>query len=345
MTKIRPLRFSDIKKIKKMMQYIAPEGGEVKLPDFEGAFFPFNLIHCALPLGFKFIQECYIAEEGNNLLGLIGLVRDGKQKTRWKINRLVLNVNAYDVGKQLVDYVVNKYGGAGVETFVTAIDENYAEAVALFKNACGFRSCSQIQLWETDNDCLNEDYLHFKNMVRKVLPSDAQILQECDENCLYPQFRPSLYKSVEDFRFDINNKMSNYFKGFKVERFLLEDVQRKMAEGYLFLMTKDNSTFWADIVLSLPYQEYYKDAVNFITACAKEQNPNAKIYIYSRGYYQTHPKLIETLKNSGCRVTQTFQVLVKDYWKLSPASELKKSPIVIFPDLTSPACNTTNFYE
>ncbi len=66
------------------------------------------------------------------LLGLISLVPDGNQKTRWKINRLILNPDAYDAGKQLIDYVVNKYGGAGVETFLTTID------VKLYRGYCSF---------------------------------------------------------------------------------------------------------------------------------------------------------------------------------------------------------------
>ena len=127
MTKIIPVRQSDIKKIVKMIEYVTQGMSPGMIGDKTFIHFPFNIIHNLFPVNLKFLQECYVAVEKDEPLGLISLTPDGHTKTRWKINRLILGTNAYDTGKQLVDYVVNKYGGAGVETFVTVIDENYAE--------------------------------------------------------------------------------------------------------------------------------------------------------------------------------------------------------------------------
>ena len=170
----------------------------------EGVFrlLPFEAFHNLLPMNLKFLQENYVAMEGKKLLGLISLIPDCKQKTRWRINRLVLNANAYEIGKQLIDYVVNKYGGAGVETFLTIIDENHAETIALFKNACGFRSATKIQVWEKDD--LDEQKLPINpNLFKELKYSDAKKLQELDQQSLFPQFRISLAKEEADFKFGI----------------------------------------------------------------------------------------------------------------------------------------------
>jgi hypothetical protein len=56
-------------------------------------------------------------------------------------------------------------------------------------------------------------------------------------------------------------------------------------------------------------------------------------------YYQSSKRLNEILKTMHFNETQTYQILVKDYWKPIGENSEKKVPIIIFPDITSPACN------
>ncbi|MFH0702094.1 MAG: GNAT family N-acetyltransferase, partial [bacterium] len=279
MTKIHRLKLTDIQKIKEMMEYVKP--GVASNIFFEGKFtlFPVDILHDLLPINKKFLQECYVASKDKELLGLIGLIPDGKQKTRWKINRLVLDTNAYEVGKQLIDYVVNKYGGAGVETFITAIDENYAEAIALFKNACGFRSYTKIHIWEKDNpkvEKLSQDL----QLLREVKSFDARNLYELDQESLFPQFRTSLTKNISDFKFGLESQLINSFRNLKVKRFVLDNPARNAIEGYIWINSRDNKNFWVDIVLSLAYQDYYEDLLNYVIKYINKQNQNIKLYIY-----------------------------------------------------------------
>ena len=54
----------------------------------------------------------------DQVLGLIWLSRDGARNNRWKIDQVIVDpmASTYDVGTQLVNYVINRYGGAGVQT-------------------------------------------------------------------------------------------------------------------------------------------------------------------------------------------------------------------------------------
>lgn len=338
MTKIRKLKLTDIKKIRELIEYVEPATDSGNFSEEDFILFPFDALHNYLPLNMKFLQECYVAVENKNVLGLIALIPDGKQKTRWKINRLVLNVNASEIGKQLVDYVVNKYGGEGVETFITTIDEKYPEAIALLKNGCGFRSCNQINIWEKESlDSVADS--GFPKLFREVKSSDARNIQELDSQCLFPHFRPSLAKSENDFKFNFKSSIINFLRNYKVKRLVLENPAKNVLEGYVLLMSEDNRNFWADIILSLPYQEYYEDILNYISGYVGEQNKNAKLHVYARKYYQNSKRLGEILVNLNFKQTQNFQVLVKDYWKTTKTPSGNKSPIIIFPDITSPACN------
>lgn len=342
MTKIRPLKPSDMKEVRVMIEYIKPGISSIRLSEEYFIMFPLDLVHSFLPLNMKFLQESYVAIENKEILGLISIIPDNKDKTRWKINRLILNNNSYDVGKKLVDYVVNKYGGAGVETFITNIDSNYPEAISLFKNSCSFRNCSQIQILAKNVSEIEYLPSNDYKFLRKIKYSDARYLSELDHQALYPHFRPSLIKSAADFKFGLKNRILNKLRGYKVKRLVLESPAKKSIEAYILIMSMDGINYRVDIILSLAYQEHYTDLLSDVSRYVKSQNENAKLFIYLRKYYQSSKKFAEVLKTLGFKENYLYQVLVKDYWKLTPVESDKKVPIVIFPDITSPACNILN---
>jgi hypothetical protein len=340
MTKIIPIRQSDIRKIVKMIEYISSGISPDITGDTNFIHFPVNFFHSALPLHWKFLQESYVAVEKNEPLGLISLVPDGNTRTRWKINRLVLGIEAYDVGKQLIDYVVNKYGGAGVERFLTTIDENSPEAIALFKKECFFRQFSKINIWEHESSA---PAAIMPEALRGAVPADASKLFELDKDAILPHLRSSLVKTTDDFRFDLARKLSDTFKGYKACRYVLDNAGNNTLEGFLSMTTADSKHFWVDITLSLAYMQYYEELLGFTLGKIKSSIPDAKIYIGVKDYHQASTHMTDVLTSHKFKQCGNFQILVKDYWK--PIREYKENtvPAIIFPDMTSPACNITRF--
>lgn len=336
MARIIPLRHSDIEKVRKMIEYVSPEISSERLNEETFVHFLLNILHGLLPLDLKFLQESYVAVEGKELLGLISLVPDGNQKNRWKINRLILNPKAYDAGKQLIDYVVNKYGGAGVETFLTMISENYTEAITLFKTACSFRNCSKINIWECEN-LKNIKISKNQFNLRKVKFSDAKSLYELDSESLYPQFKTALIKTEKDFKFGLKNKLINKLKDYKFQGFVLDNPQKNSIESFLSIMTEDSINFWIDITLSLAYQEYYEDILNFALNHVYLINNDGKVYISVRDFQQTNKKMTDFLFQHNFKQCGNFVILIKDYWRVAEYTTEKKVSIMIFPDMTSPA--------
>jgi hypothetical protein len=339
MAKIRQLKQQDIKKIQAMIQYVVPGVAANLISEDKFMLYPLNLIHSLLPVHMKFFQETYVAVEKDEVLGLISLTPDTKQKTRWRINKLILNVNAYDVGKQLIDFVVNKYGGAGVETFITILEETAAEAIALFMNNCGFRSCTHIHVFESINLNFDNNCIDNIDLLRDVKSSDAKNLQEFEQQSIFPQFRISLTKSEGDFKVGLKSKFTNKVIGNQTRKFIFEDRKKKIIEGYVNISTLDQKHYWADIILSLAYQDYYEDILKYTISYVKSLTKDAVLSVYVKKYYQSSEKLKEVLIDNGFIAANHYQVLVKDYWKVTKApSETKKTPIIIFPEMRSPAC-------
>jgi len=345
MAKIRQLKHHDIKKIQAMIQYVVPGVASNLISEDKFIIFPLNLIHSLLPVNMKFFQETFVAVEDKEVLGLISLTPDTKQKTRWRINKLILNFNAYDVGKQLIDFVVNKYGGAGVETFITILDETSAEAIALFKNNCGFRSCTNIHVYEIDKLRADKEIFLNSNLLREMKSSDAKNLQEFDQQSIFPQYRISLMNNQSDFKVGLRSIFANNLTGYQTKKFVFENPSKHDIEGYINITTKEGRHFWADIVLSLAFQEYYPDILNYIVSYISCQSNDAKLSVYVRKYYQSNDKLSEALLTNNFNITQRYQVLVKDYWKATKAPAELKTPIVIFPEIRSPACNVVDLQD
>jgi hypothetical protein len=325
-----------------MIEYVSPGISPGLIGDKKFIYYPFNAFHNILPLHLKFMQECYVAVENDEPLGLINLGPDGHTRTRWKINSLVLGMNAYDIGKQLIDYVVNKYGGAGVETFLTIIDENYTEAIALFKNACFFRSYSKINIYEYEDISLLPKAI-VATLPRKAELIDAEKIYELDSDAILPQYRSSLAKTLKDFEFGVKSLIINKIKGYYTYKYVLDNPKNNTLEGLVSIISADKKNFWVDITVSLAYKEHFENLLNFAAEKISFISSKANIYIGVKDYHQINRLMTEVLENNSFRPCGNFQILVKDYWKPAEFQKEKKVPVIIFPDMTSPACNITRF--
>lgn len=323
MAKIRRLTLFDIKKLQELVSCLDFGVSSEEITESDFTPFPVDVLHDLLPMNQKFLQESYIAIEKNELLGLISVIPDGAEKTRWKINKLLLNTNSFDVGKQLVDFIVNKYGGAGTETIIAVIDEEYAEVIQLLRDVCMFRSCSQIQIWQLED--LNKDFEKYNSSnFRKSKRSDAPRILDLYQQALFPQFRHSLVKNKRDFRKSIFKSFLPKNKDLKLKRMVIEDYSRNSIEGHFTLLTQDGKNYWLDLLLSLPYLEYTEDIIAYCTNFIKQKNPDANLYIYLRKYLQGSPRQLEIFENLGLKCKRSQQVLVKDYWKPAKLAENEK---------------------
>jgi hypothetical protein len=335
MAKIRKINFFERLKVKKFNDYINSVCFFKSMRENFLPIFPVSLIHDFLPVHLKFLTETYIAIEQGEILGTISLVPDGNVKTRWKISSLMLKENSYGVARQLIDFVVNKYGAIGVEVFLSIVDENNAEVITMFKEACGFRTCARIQIRTNEN--LNDlSFKYEQNNFRNFNDNDLDELIEINTRNLFPQFRPTLLKSKYDFK-------RAYLSSGKNDIFKILVVDNKIA-GYFKLFSTNGKDFWLDALTSEPYIEYYSDILGYAKDFIFSKNKDAVLYVYAKKYRQTCLKFIEILEANQFKNINTSQVLVKDYWKpLLLNNDVEEKSFMFFKDMSSPACFKSTF--
>ena len=140
MAVIRRLNCFDAPKIKKMISYLGSDDGSKysRALNVEA----FIMLHAILPLKYKFLPESFILLENKEILGLITVVPTGGNPYKINITRLIFKQNLYDAGKQLVEFVIARYGAKGATSFAVTVDQSHDELINLFMQGCGFRQCS-----------------------------------------------------------------------------------------------------------------------------------------------------------------------------------------------------------
>ena len=104
-----------------------------------------KLINYFLTPSKKWLPQSFVAKENNKIIGQVTLLPDSFSHVRWQFSNLKINENIDFVVRYLIDYAVNKYGGAGIATFLVYIDDRDVDAMKIFKQECNFRSCSGIE--------------------------------------------------------------------------------------------------------------------------------------------------------------------------------------------------------
>ena len=121
MLKIRRTLFDHIKEkdFDKFM-FVNPE----KIHKLSGNMF-LRIINHILPPTKKFLRESFNAKDNGKIIAQISLVPDNFSNFRWQISSLKIRQENEFIAKPLIDFVVNKYGGSGVSSFLIYIDEKY----------------------------------------------------------------------------------------------------------------------------------------------------------------------------------------------------------------------------
>ena len=106
MITIRRLTCFDYPKLKKLISYLCTDDNDKLAKSLMEE--PVGIINAVLPLYLKFKSESFILVDGKEILGLITTIRTAGNPYKINITRLIFKENLYDIGKQLVNFVVKK---------------------------------------------------------------------------------------------------------------------------------------------------------------------------------------------------------------------------------------------
>lgn len=338
MAKIRNLALRDIPKLKKMISMISNlSSADVSFGYKTYVPFPLNLINRFLPLRFKFAQDSYVAIEDKKLCGLVTLKPQEKNPQSWRISKLFLDENGYDIGRQLVSFVIAKYGAMGANTFSVKVDESHEELLELFSKGCGFRACSSEQLWKMEEIKLSTPSLE-KGFFRPFKNSDASVVAGIYNELIYPHFRYSLAKKPCEFE----NVLFCGLHDTSFFRYVIEDRSKHSIKGYFSIQTDDNENFILNVDLVSAFDEYLSDVINFSISQIMMRKRVFNLYFRNKKYQTNGTKTEKYLKENGFKNIKNQIVLVKDYYKRVQEDERYSKPAIAFSEITrKPAFKST----
>lgn len=304
MARIRRLNCFDIPKIKRMISYL----GDVDEAKFAKALWHEILLEAQnfLPLKYSFLPESFVLVEKDEILGLITVNPTLGNPFKINISRLLFLKNMFDVGKQLVEFIVARFGAKGALSFNVMTDENDDELMKLFIEGCDFRQCSKEVLWRINTENLkrniNTSFRHAQN-------SDSKYIARLFNGEIQSLYRPSLERIKEEFK-------EPFFEGFNPDyknRYVLEEPVHHRIIAYLSITTGDNLNFIMDLCLNDGYEFDYDEIFSFAVSQIKQKK--YYIFVKQKKYSKNSEKLEEYFKSHSFELVQSRHLLIRDYYK------------------------------
>lgn len=307
---IRRLNCLDRPKIKKMISYL---GGE---DEFSKALMreAFVMLSATLPLKYRFLPESYILLEDGEIQGLITIVPTYGNPYKINITRLIFKQNYYEAGKQLIEFVIARFGAKGAVSFNVMVDESHDELVDLFRSGCGFRQCSCECLWKLEN---TESRNINPHLFRYCQKSDAKAVSRLFNGELVSLYRPSLDRTKEEYQEPTFAGFSSAYKN----RYVMEEPAKGRIIGYLSITTEDNLNFIIDLSVNDGYELSYEDILDFALGEISRRKTVFYAFVKQKKYTKTSEKLENYLRSQNADLIQTQLVLVKDFYRPVKQSE------------------------
>ncbi|MBP3847863.1 hypothetical protein J6I39_08970 [bacterium] len=303
MVAIRRLNCFDYPKLKKLISYLCNDDSDRLAKNLMQE--PLGIINAMLPLSMKFRSESFILIDNKEILGLITCVCTPGNPYKINITRLIFKENRYEIGKQLVEFLIQKMGGKGATTFKVVIDECHNELFDLFVNGCGFRQCSSETLWKNEHPVPQKSDIKW----RYAQNSDSEKIAELYNSEVVNIFKPSLLRYSKEFQ-------SPFFQGFTKfykTRYIYEETNKIL--GYFSVTTEDNLNYILDITTNSGYDIDYAQIINVMLNDISRKKHEFYPVIKQKKYTNNSQKLEDYLNANGYYPIQTRHILVKDFYK------------------------------
>ena len=341
MIKIRALGTKELKQVLTLLKQYGHEELEYSvLRRLRQLYVPLHVLSQLLPPQWQFMPGIYVAVARDDVMGLVWLTQDGHRNNRWSIDELIIDPDqsTYDIGTQLVNFVINRYGGGGVQTFLAYVDQSQDQALGLFKS-CGFRRATRLHTYRhaTPGELsLQADSI---KGLREATRHDAEKLKALHTDMLPPEVRISLQRHAHDFNGQGPiGRASEKAKGGLFKRWVVDDPVRDNLQGAVDISSDNHEDYRLNIMLHPGWNDNAEALIHFgiqqVLSISKNNRIQIDVYDFDKATQQAAATL-------GFTLTATLEVLVKDYWILLQDDEREKlrSPLLLFSGETSPAVN------
>ncbi len=311
MAKIKKISYGNILHIKKLISVISSDN----IMNYRRLFFlsvPItflqNMVYSVILR--RFTETYVVSDSNNNLKGVISVKAQHGNPYKWQIKRLFLDRNSHEEGKQLVEYIIAKFGARGVDTFYVAVDDLQHDLIDLFIKGCGFRLCSYETLWKVSNLNFILDDLDEKAF-RPLKSSELQKCADLFNENLITHYKYSLSKVKGEFS-------DRFFQGFNSEmnfKYALFDENYKYLKSFIEIKTLDNTNYFIDTIVPPQYFDLYPQILSFAVKKIIKRNKKFHLYIKNRKYLQGGELLEKFFKDNRFELLQNNAILVRDFFK------------------------------
>lgn len=303
MVTIRRLNCFDYSKLKRLISYLCTDESDKLAKNLIQD--SLGLVNAMLPLSLKFRSESFILINNGEILGLITAIGTPGNPYKINITRLIFKENRYEIGKQLIEFLVHKMGAKGANTFSVIVDECHNELFDLFVNSCGFRQCSSETLWKTEHPVPQKNDLHW----RYAQNSDADKIAELYNDEVINIYKPSLLRHPKEFTSPFLQGFTKYYK----TRYVYEETNKILA--YFSVTTEDNLNYLLDITTNSGYETDYDKVINIMLCDIARKKRAFYPLIKQKKYTKNSQKLENYLNSKGYKPVQTNHILVKDFYR------------------------------
>ncbi len=300
---IRRLNCFDYPKLKRLISYLCTDENDKLAKSIVEE--PLGLFNAMLPLRLKFKSESFILIENKEIMGLITVATTAGNPYKINITRLIFKDNKYEIGKRLVDFVIQKMGGKGANTFHVIVDECHNELFDLFINGCGFRQCSSETLWKIEKPIPQKTNLKW----RYAQNSDGEKIAQLYNSELNSIYKPSLERSAKEFTQPLFQGFTSYYK----TRYVYEESDRIL--GYFSILTSDNLNYILDINVNSGYELDYEEIINTLLCEIASKKRAFYPFIKQKKYTKNNEDFENYLRSKNYNPIQNCHILVKDFYK------------------------------
>lgn len=313
MANVKNLAFLDKKKLKKLNSFVE---SELNLSVFYN--FPVDFLHNMLPFRLKFLDESFVALENKEVKGLITINKVGDKKV--KIKRLLLDENSFEIGKILVNYVVQVYSGKGSESFYVVAEKNNNSLITMFKEGCGFKECAEEIVYKKEKQAIDNDDMNFSH-IRKMKFSDIKKMKETGDNLISGYRKQIFSKSIKELKkLFVQNK----------EKYVVTFENGKII-GYFTINLLNTCDYLLDFVIGQGFEGYAVDIIKYAQVKLSKKKNFKNMFFKLKSYYSNYKELSEIFNIEYEHVLENV-VLIKDFY-IAQKQEFKFERM-IFNDIT-----------
>lgn len=313
MANVKNLAFLDKKKLKKLNSFVE---SELNLSVFYN--FPIDFFHNLLPFKLKFLDESFVALENKEVKGLITINKVGDKRV--KIKRLLLDENSFEIGKILVNYVVQIYSGKGSESFYVVAEKSNTPLITMFKEGCGFKEYAEEIVYKIKNKNIDNDDMNFSH-IRKMKFSDIKEMRENADNLISGYKKQIFSKSEKEFK-----KLFIQYK----EKYVVTFENGKII-GYFTINPLNKSDYLLDFVIGQGFEGYAVDIIKYAQVKLSKKKNFKNLFFKLKSYYSNYRELSEIFNIEYEYVLENI-VLIKDFY-IAQKQEFKFEQM-IFNDVT-----------